>query len=156
MTAELHVALVEPDIPWNAGNVGRTCLAVGAKLHLIRPFGFSLEDRRVRRAGLDYWPHVDLQTWSGWGEFERALPELGTPWLFTAEAPRTLWQVDLAPPCVLIFGRESVGLPQRVRRRFARSLVSIPMDAGPVRSLNVSTAAAVALFEARRQHAGGG
>ena len=80
-----------PEIPWNTGNAGRTCLAAGAQLHLIEPLGFSLAARPVRRAGLDYWPRVAPRTWPDWASFEAALPELGEPWFFSADAERTLW-----------------------------------------------------------------
>ncbi|MEM9595851.1 MAG: tRNA (cytidine(34)-2'-O)-methyltransferase [Acidobacteriota bacterium] len=148
---DLHIALVEPDIPWNAGNVGRSCLALGARLHLVRPLGFSIDERRVRRAGLDYWRHVDLEVWPSWTAFGGSMEGLGAPWLFSAEAERSLWDLDLTPPTVLIFGRESTGLREDIRERHRERLVRIPMDPGPVRSLNVSTAAAVALAEAKRQ-----
>lgn len=149
--AGLEVVLVTPDIPWNAGNLGRTCLAAGARLHLVRPLGFSLEERHVRRAGLDYWQHVDKQVWPSWDEFEKELPGLGRSYFFSAEGEKDLWQLDLRPPTVLIFGRESHGLPAELREKYRESLVKIPMEPGPVRSLNVSTAAAIAVFEARRQ-----
>ena len=83
---DLHVVLVEPEIHWNTGNAGRTCLAAGAQLHLVGPLGFSLEDKEVRRAGLDYWPRVAPRVWPDWAAFERALPSLGAPFLFTARA----------------------------------------------------------------------
>lgn len=147
----LEVALLAPDIPWNTGNLGRTCLAAGARLHLIRPLGFSLDERQVRRAGLDYWQHVDKRVWEAWDAFEAELPALGQAFFFSAEGERDLWQLDLRPPTVLIFGRESQGLPAELREKHRDRLVRIPMEPGPVRSLNVSTAAAIALFEARRQ-----
>ena len=149
--AALHVVLVHPEIHWNAGNAGRTCLAAGAQLHLVRPLGFSLDEREVRRAGLDYWERVDPVVWQDWGDLERALPTLGEPFLFSAEAPRTLWEVAFPSRCVLVFGRESVGLPPEIRARHADRLVRIPMlDAG-VRSLNLSTSVAIALYEVMRQ-----
>ena len=82
----IHVVLVHPEIHWNTGNAGRTCLAVGATLHLIAPLGFSLDERQVKRAGLDYWPHIDLRVWPGWDAFERALPALGEPFFFSTKA----------------------------------------------------------------------
>ncbi|HVR96446.1 MAG TPA: TrmH family RNA methyltransferase, partial [Thermoanaerobaculia bacterium] len=84
----MHVVLVHPEIHWNTGNAGRTCLAAGAKLHLVEPLGFSLDEREVRRAGLDYWPRVRPQVWPDWAAFEAALPALGTPFLFTARGAR--------------------------------------------------------------------
>ncbi|MEM6793650.1 MAG: tRNA (cytidine(34)-2'-O)-methyltransferase [Acidobacteriota bacterium] len=154
---DLHVALLAPEIPGNTGNVGRSCLAAGARLHLIKPLGFSLDDRHVRRSGLDYWRHVDKRVWPGWADFERALPGLGEPWFFSAEGGVELWRAPLEAPAVLVFGCESSGLPPGVRRAYRSRLVTIPMRAPEsLRSLNLSSAAAVALFEARRRVSGPG
>ncbi|MFI5078627.1 MAG: tRNA (cytidine(34)-2'-O)-methyltransferase, partial [Vicinamibacteria bacterium] len=147
----LHVVLVEPEIHWNTGNAGRTCLAAGAQLHLVGPLGFSLEDKEVRRAGLDYWPRVAPRVWPDWAAFERALPSLGTPFLFTARAPRRFQDVAYAKPAVLIFGRESVGLDAQILARHAADTVAIPMLDRELRSLNLSTSVALALYEVRRQ-----
>jgi len=87
-----HVVLVHPEIHWNTGNAGRTCLATGSTLHLIEPLGFSLDEKQVKRAGLDYWEHVDLRVWPGWDDFEKALPSLGEPFFFSTKATRTLWE----------------------------------------------------------------
>lgn len=143
--------MIQPDIPWNAGNLGRTCVATASRLHLVRPLGFSLETRHLRRAGLDYWQHVDLEVWPDLASFEAALPSLGQAYFFSAEGQRSLWDLDLRPATVLVFGRESYGLPDELRERHAANLVAIPMAPGPIRSLNVSTAAAIAIFEALRQ-----
>ncbi len=147
----IHVALLAPEIPWNTGNVGRTCLAAGAWLHLIRPLGFSLEDRYLRRAGLDYWQHVEPRIWPTWAAFEARLPEIGEPFFFSAEADRDLWSVRFGRRPVLIFGSETSGLPAEVRQSYGDRLISIPMRDGPIRSLNLSTTAAVAVYEAQRQ-----
>jgi tRNA (cytidine/uridine-2'-O-)-methyltransferase len=147
----LHVVLVHPEIPWNSGNAGRTCLAAGAQLHLVRPLAFSLDDREVQRAGLDYWERVRPVVWHDWADLEPRLPELGEPFLFTSEATRSLWDVAFPPRSVLVFGRESVGLPPAIRSRHADRLVSIPMLDPELRSLNLSTAVAIALFEVLRQ-----
>ena len=112
---DLHVVLVRPQIHWNTGNVGRSCLAAGAQLHLVRPLGFSLEDRRVRRAGLDYWPRVAPRVWPDWESLEAELPGLGPPFLFSADAARDLWSVRFPRPAVLVFGSEAEGLPRRLR-----------------------------------------
>ena len=153
----LHVVLVAPEIPWNTGNAGRTCLAVGAELHLVRPLGFSLDDRAVRRSGLDYWARVvpHLHIWPDWIDFEAQLPALGTPFFF---APRTAAGRDFRAATyparsVLIFGRESVGLPDEVLARYASDTVSIPMVDPELRSLNLSTTVAVAAYEVQRQWA---
>ncbi len=149
----LHIVLVHPEIHWNTGNIGRTALAVGATLHLIEPLGFSLDEREVRRAGLDYWQHVDIRVWQSWEQFEKLLPELGQPWFFSAEAPRTLWQVELGgeDSVILVFGRETTGLPEELRIRHRDRLLSLPMTSPLVRSLNLSTAVAVGAYEALRQ-----
>jgi len=147
----VHVALVTPEIAWNTGNAGRTCLAAGAQLHLVRPLGFSLDESEVRRAGLDYWPRVRPVVWQDWAAFESALPGLGEPFLFSAEAPRELWDVRFPGDSVLIFGRESGGLPDELRARHRERLVCIPMADTKMRSLNLSTAVAIALYEVLRQ-----
>jgi tRNA (cytidine/uridine-2'-O-)-methyltransferase len=148
---DLHVVLVEPEIHWNTGNAGRTCLAAGAQLHLVGPLGFSLDDKEVRRAGLDYWPRVAPRVWPDWAAFERALPSLGAPFLFTARAPRRFQDVAYTKPAVLIFGRESVGLDAEILARHAADTVAIPMRDRELRSLNLSTSVALALYEVRRQ-----
>jgi tRNA (cytidine/uridine-2'-O-)-methyltransferase len=144
--------LVEPEIHWNTGNVGRTCLAAGARLHLVEPLGFSLDEREVRRSGLDYWPRVDPRIWPSWSALEEALPSLGEPFLFSAEASRTLWDFEFPERTALVFGRESVGLPDELRARFRDQLVRIPMADPALRSLNLSTSVAIALYEVLRQH----
>jgi tRNA (cytidine/uridine-2'-O-)-methyltransferase len=149
--SDLHVVLVEPEIHWNTGNAGRTCLAVGAQLHLVRPLGFSLDDKAVRRAGLDYWPRVHPQVWPDWASFAAALPALGRAFFFTARADRAFQEVVYPRPAVLIFGRESVGLPQQILAEHASDTVAIPMLDRGLRSLNLSTSVALAAYEARRQ-----
>ena len=147
----LHVVLVAPEIPWNTGAIGRTCVAAGARLHLVRPLGFALDERRLRRAGLDYWSAVDLRVWDRWEDLEERLDGLGSPWFFSAEGEQSLWQTDLGASPVLVFGSETSGLPPGIRRRYQDSLLSVPMEPGPVRSLNLSNTVAIAAFEARRQ-----
>lgn len=151
----LHLALVEPEIHWNTGNTGRTCLATGAQLHLVEPLGFSLEAKEVRRAGLDYWPRVDPRVWPDLEAFEAALPELGEPFLVSPEAERLYWEVEYPPRVVLMLGRESVGFSSEVRRRYADRMVRIPMQDPLLRSVNVSTCAALVMFEVLRQRARG-
>jgi len=107
----LHVVLVHPEIHWNTGNAGRSCLAAGATLHLIEPLGFSLGEREVRRAGLDYWEHVDVRVWPDWTAFERELPVLGAPFFFSTKASQLYWDAPYEENSVLIFGRETGGLP---------------------------------------------
>ena len=149
----IHVVLVQPEIHWNTGNAGRTCLATGATLHLIEPLGFSLDEREVKRAGLDYWEHVDLRVWPNWTAFEDALPTLGEPYFFAANAPAVFWDAPLGAPdhVVLIFGRETTGLPDEILKRYHHRLVSMPMFSPLVRSLNLSTSVALAIYEVIRQ-----
>jgi tRNA (cytidine/uridine-2'-O-)-methyltransferase len=147
----LHVVLVEPEIHWNTGNAGRTCLAVGAQLHLVEPLGFSLDEREVRRAGLDYWERVHPRLWPDWESLEKGLPGLGTPFFVSPDAPRKLWDVAYPERTVLVFGRESVGLPSAIRGRHRDRLVGLPMRDPRVRSLNVSTAVGVCAYEVLRQ-----
>jgi tRNA (cytidine/uridine-2'-O-)-methyltransferase len=142
-----HVVLVRPEIPWNTGNAGRTCLAAGAQLHLVGPLGFSLRDRDVRRAGLDYWPRVKPRLWENWDEFEARLPELGEPFLFTTAGRTDLWSADLPAHSVLIFGPEGIGLPRALLARYPERLVRIPMVDDDLRSINLSTAVGIALYE---------
>jgi len=147
----LHIVLVYPEIHWNTGNVGRTCLALGAQLHLIEPLGFSLDDRHVRRAGLDYWPRVRPIVWPDWTSFEQRLPELGAAFFFSAEASRGYTEVSYPARVALVFGRESTGLPAEIRARHGAELLKIPIRDRSVRSLNLSTATAVAAYEVLRQ-----
>ena len=148
-----HVVLVHPEIHWNTGNAGRSCLAVGATLHLIEPLGFSLEERQVKRAGLDYWEHVDPRVWPSWSAFEKELPTFGTPYFFSAKAKKLFWDVPLGEPqdVVLIFGGETAGLPMELHERYAERFVAMPILSPHVRSLNLSTAVALALYEVMRQ-----
>jgi tRNA (cytidine/uridine-2'-O-)-methyltransferase len=145
--------LVHPEIHWNTGNAGRTCLATGATLHLIQPLGFSLSERSVKRAGLDYWKHVDVRIWQDWNTFEQQLPGLGDPFFFSARATQSLWDASLATKngVVLIFGGESQGLPAELHDRYSQRLFRIPMLSSEVRSLNVSTTVGIVLYEVLRQ-----
>src|SRR5262245_31497497 len=149
----MHVVLVHPEIHWNTGNAGRTCLAVGATLHLIEPLGFSLDEREVKRAGLDYWEHVDLRVWPDWAAFEEQLPALGEPFFFATRASRLFWDAPLgaARDIVLVFGAENRGLPSELQERYSDRLVAMPMFSPIVRSLNLSTSVALALYEVLRQ-----
>ena len=153
MTVPTHVVLVHPEIHWNTGNAGRTCLATGATLHLIEPLGFSLSERRVKRAGLDYWKHVDVRIWQDWNTFEQQLAGLGDPFFFSARATQSLWDASLDSPngVVLIFGGESKGLPAEMYERHRDRFFRIPMVSTEVRSLNLSTSVGIVLYEVARQ-----
>ena len=154
----IHVVLVHPEIHWNTGNAGRTCLAAGATLHLIEPLGFSLDEKQVKRAGLDYWEHVDLRVWNDWSTFEGTLPALGEPYFFSTKAATRFWDAPLgaAPDVVLIFGRETGGLPPDLHERYRDRFVGMPILSPLVRSLNLSTSVGIAVYEVLRQKRPGG
>src|ERR1051326_6353582 len=142
----MHLVLVEPEIPPNTGNVARLCAATRTKLHLIEPFGFKLDDAPLKRAGMDYWQHVEWQRWPGWKIFEESLPagarlwfvESGGPWLYT--------EVAFAPGDYLVFGRETAGLPRKLLEENRDRWLRIPMFHPQPRSLNMSNCVARFLF----------
>ena len=147
---ERHVVLVAPEIHWNTGNIGRTCLAVNAHLHLIEPLGFSLESRQVKRAGLDYWPRVKLSVWNDFESFENGvLPQRGEVALLTKSGRQPFWHLPEKQRLFLVFGAETRGLPQSVMLKYSQSSFFIPTT-GDIRSLNLSTAAGIALYESLR------
>jgi tRNA (cytidine/uridine-2'-O-)-methyltransferase len=145
----LHVALIEPEIPPNTGNIGRLCAATDSSLHLIEPLGFSLEDREIRRAGLDYWPHVDCWVHPHWRAFRDVMARERCLY-FSARAKRSFWEATFAPNSCLVFGNESAGLPDRILEKHPDRCFLIPMG-GPVRSLNLATAVGIVLYEGLRQ-----
>lgn len=145
----IHVALYEPEIPPNAGNVARLCAATGSPLHLIGRLGFSFTHPQAKRAVMDYWEGVDRRRHVGWDDF-RAETAGRRLWLFTTKAQRTLWDADFRPGDVLVFGPESRGLPEALLDGDPDHCLRIPMVAG-ARSLNLASAAAAALYEALRQ-----
>lgn len=148
----IHIALIHPEIHWNTGNAGRSCLAAGAQLHLIEPLGFDLSERAVKRAGLDYWPHVKPQVWGSLNAFEAAIPSLGAPLFFSTKATKLYSDHEYEDDIVLIFGRETGGLPATLHERYPERFVKIPIISPLVRSLNLSTAVGIALYEAVRHH----
>jgi tRNA (cytidine/uridine-2'-O-)-methyltransferase len=150
---ERHVVLVAPEIHWNTGNIGRTCLAAGACLHLVRPLGFSLESREVKRAGLDYWDQVNVSVWESFDELLEGLrPQAGEVAVFSKAGARSFWGMPAPPRMFLIFGSETHGLPERILARYAEFTFHIPITAR-TRSLNLSTAAGIALYESLRHAA---
>ena len=151
MARELHVCLLEPEIHWNTGNAGRTCLGAGAQLHLVEPLGFSLAAPQVRRSGLDYWERVRPRIWPDWASFAREIPSLGEPFFLSPDAPRAFWEVAYPEKVVLIFGRESVGLPLPLRETHREALIRIPMADPELRGLNLSTCVGIVAYEVRRQ-----
>ncbi len=147
-----NVVLVEPEIPPNTGNIGRLCLATRSTLHLVKPLGFSLDDRELRRAGLDYWEEVPLQLWDSLDALLRSQPS-GTRYFFlTTKSKRPYYEVRFQRDDFLVFGRETKGLPQDLLAANTNHCITIPMDG--TRSLNLATAVAIVLFEAVRQQHG--
>jgi len=144
-----QICLVAPEIPPNTGSVARTCGATESILHLIEPLGFSLDERAVRRAGLDYWHLVDVRVHASFAIFEQVRPP-GTLHFFSAGATRSYLEAPLEPGDCLVFGRESVGLPAELLERFPEQVWGIP-TIGPVRSLNLSNAVSIVLYEALRR-----
>ncbi len=145
----LHIILHEPDIPQNTGNVGRTCVAVGAKLWLVRPLGFRVDQRALRRAGLDYWEHLEWEVTDDWDDLILRLGERPM-WFFTKTAERLYTTAKFQPGDALVFGSETQGLPAAMLERNSPNVLRIPIRP-QVRSLNLASAAAVATFEALRQ-----
>ena len=143
--------MVELEIPPNTGNVGRLCLATRSTLHLVGPLGFSIDDRQLKRAGLDYWDEVDVREWSNLDELRRANASARFFYL-TTKATQPYFEVRFRPKDFLVFGRETKGLPERVLEEHRGSCITIPMHG--TRSLNLATAVAIVLFEAMRQQTG--
>lgn len=146
-----HIVLVHPEIPHNAGAAGRLALATGATLHLIKPLGFSLEDKYVRRTGLDYWQDVKLQVWENYEDFLAATNPAATKWYLSTKASRSPWTAGFKPGDYLIFGRETKGLPEEIVHDAGDHSLRIPMAPGSTRSLNLATSVAIVLYEAVRQ-----
>ena len=144
-----NVVLVEPEIPPNTGNIGRLCLATGSTLHLVRPLGFSLEQRQLRRAGLDYWDEVQLQLWDSFDALHQAQSADVRYFFLTTKAERPYYTVNFRNGDFLVFGRETKGLPHTLLAANADDCITIPMHG--TRSLNLATAVAIVLFEAVRQ-----
>ena len=143
----LHVALIEPRIPPNTGNIARLCAATDTSLHLIEPLGFSLDDAHLKRAGLDYWASVDLWVHGGWRDFREAMARERCLY-FSANATRPLAEAEFRPNSVLIFGSETDGLPARILEKHPDRCFTIPMASGKVRSLNLATAVGIVLYDA--------
>ena len=145
-----NVVLVEPEIPPNTGNVARLALATGSTLHLVKPLGFSIDDRQLQRAGMDYWKNVDVKIWENFGEFELRVDLSARCFFFSTKAEKPYWQNRFLPGDFLIFGRETKGLPESLLARFAGNAFCIPMQP-QARSLNLATAVAIVVFEGIRQ-----
>lgn len=145
----VNIVLVEPEIPMNTGNIARTCAATRCRLHLVKPLGFDISDKAVKRAGLDYWPMVDLTVYENLDDLfaRNPAPDL---WLATTKAPRSYDRAVFRPGCWLFFGKETAGLPEAFREQYADRCIRIPMRNG-ARSLNLSNSVAVVAYEALRQ-----
>jgi tRNA (cytidine/uridine-2'-O-)-methyltransferase len=144
-----NVVLVEPEIPPNTGNIGRLCLATGSTLHLVKPLGFAIDDRTLKRAGLDYWKEVEVRLWDSLEELLKSQGEKSRLFLLTTKSGRAYYDVRFRPGDFLVFGRETKGLPEAVLAAHSERLLTIPMQG--TRSLNLATAVAIVLFEAVRQ-----
>jgi tRNA (cytidine/uridine-2'-O-)-methyltransferase len=146
-----HIVLFEPEIPHNAGAAGRLALATGSTLHLVEPLGFSLEDKYVRRTGLDYWQEVKLHVWKSFDELRTAAGSGPRFWYLSTKARQSPWQAEFQAGDYLVFGPETRGLPADMITAAGDQALRIPMEPGGTRSLNLSTAVAIVLYEAVRQ-----
>jgi tRNA (cytidine/uridine-2'-O-)-methyltransferase len=149
---DLNIVLVEPEIPPNTGNVARLCAAARATLHLVEPLGFKLDDAQLKRAGLDYWQHLNRHRWPNWTAFQKQLPAEARLWLIESKGPRHYAEARFQPGDYLVFGRETAGLPAAIMAQYPDAWLRIPMFDSHVRSLNLSNCVALVLYEALRQH----
>lgn len=146
----LNIVLLEPEIPANTGNIGRTCAATGARLHLIEPLGFSLSEKALKRAGMDYWKDLDVTTYIDYEDFLNKNPGAKI-YMATTKAQRVYTDVSYEPDCYIMFGKESAGIPEEILVQNKENCVRIPMM-GNIRSLNLGNSVAVVLYEALRQN----
>ncbi|MCI9075336.1 MAG: tRNA (cytidine(34)-2'-O)-methyltransferase [Dorea sp.] len=146
----LNIVLYEPEIPANTGNIGRTCAATNTRLHLIEPLGFRLDEKSLRRAGMDYWNELDVTTYIDYQDFMEKNPG-AVIYMATTKAPNVYTQVQYEPDCYLMFGKESGGIPEEILVKHKKNSIRIPM-AGDSRSLNLGNSAAIILYEALRQN----
>lgn len=146
----INIVLLEPEIPANTGNIGRTCVAAGVRLHLIEPLGFSLSEKALKRAGMDYWKDLDVATYIDYHDFLEKNPEARI-YMATTKARRMYTEVSYEPDCYIMFGKESAGIPEELLVANRENCVRIPMM-GDIRSLNLGNSAAIVLYEALRQN----
>ena len=146
----VNIVLYEPEIPANTGNIGRTCVATGSRLHLIEPLGFRLDEKSLKRAGMDYWKDLDVTTYINFEEYLEKNPGAKI-YMATTKAPRLYTDVSYEPDCYIMFGKESAGIPEEILVENQETAIRIPMI-GEIRSLNLSNSVAVALYEALRQN----
>ena len=147
-----NVVLIEPEIPWNTGNIGRTCLGAGAELHLVGRLGFHLDNQQVQRAGLDYWEKVKLRRHESWEAFLESLPAQAKLFFFSTKGKKLYWDTRFPPDAYLIFGKETAGLPKKFYETYKDHLYKIPQADESIRSLNLSTSVGIVLYEALRQN----
>lgn len=146
----LNIVLLEPEIPANTGNIGRTCVATNTRLHLIEPLGFKLNEKALKRAGMDYWADLDVTTYIDFKDFQKKNPGARL-YMATTKAPKVYTEVHYEPDCYIMFGKESAGIPEEILVEHQEDCVRIPMD-GDIRSLNLGNSVAVILYEALRQN----
>ena len=146
----LNIVLLEPEIPANTGNIGRTCVATGTRLHLIEPLGFKLSEKALKRAGMDYWKDLDVTTYIDYRDFLEKNPGAKI-YMATTKAQKTYTEVSYEPDCYIMFGKESAGIPEEILVENKENCVRIPMI-GDIRSLNLGNSAAIILYEALRQN----
>lgn len=145
----MNIILHQPEIPANTGNIGRTCVATGTSLHLIEPLGFRLDEKSIKRAGMDYWQHLDLHTYVNFEEFQKKHPDAKI-WMATTKAKHVYSDVEFAPDDFIMFGKESAGIPEELLVDYEDTCIRIPM-LREIRSLNLSNSVAIVLYEALRQ-----
>lgn len=146
----MHIVLYQPEIPQNTGNIGRTCVATGTSLHLIEPLGFRINEKELRRAGMDYWEHLDVTRYTNYEEFLEKHPNAKI-WMASTKAKHTYTEVEYSPDDFIMFGRESAGIPEEILVENEENCIRIPMLPA-IRSLNLSNSAAIVLYEALRQN----
>ena len=146
----MNIVLFEPEMPMNTGNIGRTCVATNTRLHLIEPLGFKLNEKAVKRAGLDYWDKLDVTVYSDFQDFLDRNPGAKI-YMATTKAPKTYTEVEYEPDCYIMFGKESAGIPEEILVEYEKSCIRIPMGQD-IRSLNLSNSVAIVLYEALRQN----
>ncbi len=150
--SQFKIVLVAPEIPGNTGSIGRTCVALDLELILIKPLAFDIDEKAVRRAGLDYWKHVNLKVFENWEDFiEKEKPAVDNIFLFSRFATKPIFDFKLKKDCYLVFGSETKGLDEKIKEQFKSQLITLPMYSEHIRSLNLSNAATAAAYEALRQ-----
>ena len=147
----IHIVLVEPEIPQNTGNIARTCAATGSELHLVEPLGYKLEDKYLKRAGMDYWNKLDYTIYPNWDKFMQSNPD-AVLHFFSTHGTTSFYDVEYSPGDYLVFGKESAGLPQEFYEKYRDRMRIIPMPGEFFRSINLANSVSIALYEAMRQN----